>query len=184
MTIPALDPGAARLAARLIALIAIAAPAWTWAKAGDADVPKLVLRDRVLTTSSHHAITAQVGHIRVPENRGRAGSRLIEVAFIRVRFRGEHPGTPNVLLAGGPGASGIAMVERLVERGGEPALALMGGDLIGLDERGVGLSRPNLRSAVRYDLPLDRPGDPERDLALMVDAAARWPRASGRRAST
>ena len=92
MTIPALDPGAARLAARLIALIAIAVPAWTWAKAGDADVPKLVLRDRVLTTSSHHAITAQVGHIRVPENRGRAGSRLIEVAFIRVRFRGEHPG--------------------------------------------------------------------------------------------
>ena len=169
MRLFAANPTAARLPARLIALALVAGQAGTWASAGDADPPRPILRDRILTTPSNRAISAQVGHIRVPENRRKPGSRTIEVAFIRVKFPGEHPGTPSVLLAGGPGASGVDLVERLVEKGGEATLSLMGGDLIGIDERGVGLSRPNLRSAVRYDLPLDRPGDPERDLALMAD---------------
>jgi pimeloyl-ACP methyl ester carboxylesterase len=159
---------AAKSAARIIALAGLAAVTGSPATAGEADHPEVELRERMLTMASGSTVSAQSGRIRVPENRSKPGSRLIEVAFIRVKYRGERPGTPNVLLAGGPGASGVEMVERLVKAGGESALELMGGDLIGLDERGVGLSRPNLRSGVRYDLPLDRPADPGRDLALMA----------------
>lgn len=169
MPISSSRPGVAKFAARMTVLVGLAAVAYTPATAGDADIPKVDLQERMLPMASGRTVPAQVGRIRVPENRGKPGSRLIEVAFIRVRYRGEHPGTPNVLLAGGPGASGVELVERLVKMGGEPALELMGGDLIGIDERGVGLSRPNLRSGVRYGLPLDRPGHPERDLALMVE---------------
>jgi pimeloyl-ACP methyl ester carboxylesterase len=153
----------------MITLVGLAAIACGPATAQDADSLKVDLRERMLTMASGRSVVAQIGRIQVPENRSKSGSRLIEVAFLRVKYAGEHPGTPNVLLAGGPGASGIELVERLVKAGGESALELMGGDLIGIDERGVGLSRPNLRSAVRYDLPLDRPADPALDLALMAE---------------
>lgn len=163
MPIVGLWTGCAHRAAVIITL------AWLAATGGAvADGPPIEWQGRALTAPSGKSISAEVGRIRVPENRARPGVHTIEVAFVRVKARPGLDGPPSFLLAGGPGASGIALVEQLVKAGGESALELLGGDLIGIDERGVGLSRPNLESKVRYGLPLDRPGDPDRDLALIA----------------
>jgi len=63
-------------------------------------------------------------------------------------------GSPIIYLAGGPGGSGIASA-----RGSRfPLFMAMRefGDVIALDQRGVGQSKPNLVCRESYDLPLDK----------------------------
>jgi pimeloyl-ACP methyl ester carboxylesterase len=89
------------------------------------------------------AIEAELGRLVVRENRSNPKSNLIELAFVRLRSTTNRPGYPVVYLEGGPGASAI---------GGARFTAYMRafmklrevGDVILLDQRGVGLSRPNL----------------------------------------
>jgi hypothetical protein len=78
-----------------------------------------------------------------------------------------------MLLAGGPGDSSVDEVLSLARQGGAAWLALMGGDVVGIDQRGTGASRPSLASNVRYNLPLDRPGSPEAWLPLIREASSR-----------
>jgi len=103
------------------------------------------------------------GFVRVPEIRTTDGaSRMIELAVVRVRRRGTPANRPaHVVLAGGPGDSGINLAMGLVRVGGPAVWELFDGDVIGIDQRGTGRSRPNLDTAVRYDLPLDKPGSVE-----------------------
>jgi pimeloyl-ACP methyl ester carboxylesterase len=78
----------------------------------------------------------------VPENRQKANSRLIKIAFVRFKSTSQKPAAPIVYLAGGPGSSGIAAA-----RGTRfPLFMAMRevADVIALDQRGVGLSKPNL----------------------------------------
>jgi len=102
-------------------------------------------------------VPAELGRLTVPENRTKPDSRLIEIAFLRLKSTAAQPGPPLFFLAGGPGASGIDAARR-------PALLtffrqLTGiGDVIFLDQRSTGLSTPRLDCAGEWDLPLDRPG--------------------------
>ncbi|HYI08571.1 MAG TPA: alpha/beta fold hydrolase [Thermoanaerobaculia bacterium] len=103
-------------------------------------------------------VNAELGELRVPENRTKAGSRSITLRFIRFRSTSDKPGHPIVYLAGGPGGSGtdaargtrFALVSSLREHG----------DVIAFDQRGTGLSEPSLACAgeymTRFDAPLDR----------------------------
>jgi pimeloyl-ACP methyl ester carboxylesterase len=66
-----------------------------------------------------------------------------------------------VILAGGPGDSGVNQVLGLTRQGGAILADLMHGDIVGIDQRGTGKSMPNLSSAALYRLPLDQPGSLE-----------------------
>lgn len=106
------------------------------------------------TDDSRQRVPAELGRLLVPENRGNAASRRIELRFVRLRGR-VSPGTPLIVLAGGPGGSGITMGRRpSLLAFAEAAREL--GDVIFLDQRGTGMSL-TLECPGRWELPLDRP---------------------------
>jgi len=123
-------------------------------------------------------VEAQLGTIEVPERRAAKDSRKITLTFLRVTSEAEQPGSPVFLLAGGPGGSAIELLRRHVTGGGAAYRAMLGGDIVALDQRGVGLSKPNLDSETPFPLPLDVPGDPAVMLKAMQAVckaeAARW----------
>jgi pimeloyl-ACP methyl ester carboxylesterase len=103
------------------------------------------------------------GFVRVPELRGsHTPSGAIELAVVRVRRAGAAAGTTaHVVLAGGPGDSGVTAVLGLARQGGLALSELFTADVVGIDQRGTGRSLPNLASPAPYDLPFDRPGSPQ-----------------------
>jgi pimeloyl-ACP methyl ester carboxylesterase len=101
-------------------------------------------------------VDAELGRLIVPENRRSPRSNLIEIAFVRFKSTAKDPGPPLVYLEGGPGGSGIEAA-----RGAAfPSLMALReiGDVIALDQRGTGMSKPSLVCSRTWDLPLDRPG--------------------------
>jgi len=107
---------------------------------------------------------AEVGHVRVPENRKNPGGRSIDLAYVRLRATGSGHGAPLVFLSGGPGASGIE-----ASRGpGAPLFQALRetGDVIAFDQRGTGISQADTGCARTWDFPLDSPGDPARLLPI------------------
>lgn len=110
------------------------------------------------TADDGQRVAAEFGRLQVPENRHDPGSALIELAFVRLAGTGGQPGPPLVFLAGGPGGSGIESA-RLPHRFPWFMALRQAGDVILLDQRGVGLSNPRLDTPVRWEWPLDRPID-------------------------
>ena len=123
-------------------------------------------------------IEVEYGFVDVPENRSDPDTRTISLAYMRVRSPLDEPGTPVFPLAGGPGGSSIDMVKQHLVGGGEFYLALLGGDVVAIDQRGVGRSRPNLTTDTSFDLSLEDPGDEQEMLRVMRDVcreeASRW----------
>lgn len=110
--------------------------------------------------------------VTVPVRHAAADGATIELATLRIRHPDADPDVPaHVLLAGGPGASGVELVRELARQGGRPLFDLLGGDLVGIDQRGTGDSLPNLDDTSRYALPLDQPGDPARWQPAMQEVA-------------
>jgi pimeloyl-ACP methyl ester carboxylesterase len=128
--------------------------------------------DQTLTAGDGTAFVVTSGTVRVPELRNATGdpSRTIDLAFVRVRRAGPVNKSAHIMLAGGPGDSGVNLALGMARQGGAMIAELIDGDIIGIDQRGTGKSSPNLASRVRYDLPLDRPGSPELWLPLMEEA--------------
>ncbi|MEM7307492.1 MAG: alpha/beta hydrolase [Planctomycetota bacterium] len=147
---------------------------------GAADEPEL--RVERIQARDKTEVLAEYGTLEVPENRSDPESRRITLAYLRVRSKLEQPGPPVFVLAGGPGGSSIRKVKYCLENGGTWYVDLLGGDVVAIDQRGVGLSEPNLETDARYELPLDVPGDPEEHLKRIREVcreeAARW-RAKG-----
>jgi pimeloyl-ACP methyl ester carboxylesterase len=99
-------------------------------------------------------LDAELGRISVPENRRKPGSRSIEIAFARLGSTAARPGPPTIYLEGGPGIPAIMMLSH-VESWQRFLLALRAaGDVIVIDQRGIGHSRPDLVCP-----PSERPGD-------------------------
>jgi len=97
---------------------------------------------------------AQLGKLWVTENRGEKNGRLIQLAFVRLKTTAANPQPPIVFLAGGPGVPGTGMGRvpvyfHLFARLQEIA------DVILLDQRGTGLSTPNLQCPPRKGLAAD-----------------------------
>lgn len=103
------------------------------------------------------------GHLIVRENRQKPESNLIELVFIRLKSTTDEPGYPTVYLDGGPGSSatGIANIPDYM-RAFQKLREV--GDVILLDQRGVGRSKPNLTHRANESLPLDVFAD--REVAL------------------
>ena len=99
-------------------------------------------------------VVGQLGRLVVRENRSNPKSNLIELAFVRLKSTAARPGYPVVYLDGGPGSSAIN-----IARVPDYMRAFMKlretGDVILLDQRGVGRSKPNLTRLSTEALPLD-----------------------------
>jgi pimeloyl-ACP methyl ester carboxylesterase len=108
------------------------------------------------TVDDGQRVPAEFGRLQVPENRHDPNSALIELAFVRLPGTARQPGPPLVFLAGGPGGSGIESA-RLPQRFSWFMALRQAGDLILLDQRGVGLSNPRLDTPIRWEWPIDRP---------------------------
>lgn len=122
-------------------------------------------------TADGETVPAELGKLRVPENRAKPDGRQIELSFVRFASTAEQPGPPIVYLAGGPGGSGISAA-----RGGRFGLFMAlreVGDVIAFDQRGTGMSTPRLLCLEPYLLPLDQPGDRTAMAEIVVGAASR-----------
>jgi|GEM_PF-3459182 len=112
------------------------------------------------------AIPAESGRLKVPVNRLNPDGPTIEIAFIRVRSVAKEPGLPTFILAGGPGDSGVQVVRGMF-MGGDQIRSVLTGDIIGVDQRGAGASKPDLAVTDRYGFSLEEPGDPVKYRSLM-----------------
>ena len=109
------------------------------------------------------AYEGERGHLMVRENRQNSKSNLIELAFVRLKSTTDKPGYPTVYLDGGPGSSAISLANAPDYMRAFQKLREVG-DVILLDQRGVGRSRPNLTYLTSESLPLDVFAD--REVAL------------------
>lgn len=131
---------------------------------GQQKMGDLKIEPYLFENSRKEQIDAELGRILVPENRRNPKSRLIELAFVRFKSTSKNPGAPIIYLAGGPGGSGISAA-----RGTRFGLFMAMrefGDVIALDQRGVGMSKPNLNCPQALDAPLDKPTSRAELLAL------------------
>ena len=118
-------------------------------------------------------LVGELGRIRVPERHGVPGGATIELAFVRYRTTNPNPGAPIFFLAGGPGGSGVELCGSYATH---PQVRLLEQrDVIGLDQRGTGASRPNICDAplFRHELPPDRAIDRADVVAALGEATRR-----------
>ena len=144
-------PSVAALCA-LLAMVPIAASAKPASalNAGDG----LSLKRHFFVLDGLRRIQGQWGELVVAENRNDPRSRRIKVIFGRVAGTGRTDGVPTFFLAGGPGASGIGSFAGNAEW----LLPLRRfGDLVLVDQRGTGFSRPRLDCAERWDFSITAP---------------------------
>ena len=108
----------------------------------------------IKTQVGGQTVEGELGRLIVRENRRNPKSNLIEIAFVRLKSTAEKPGYPVVYLDGGPGSSaiGIARVPEYMQAFQKLREV---GDVILLDQRGVGLSKPNLTRISTESLPAD-----------------------------
>lgn len=119
-------------------------------KSGD-----VTLEPYIFEAQNGQKVEAELGHLFVPENRTNPQSKLIELAFVRFKSTGKNPGTPILYLVGGPGGSAISQGRGV---GFQLYMALReAGDFILLDQRGTGMSKPNLTCREKLNYPLDKP---------------------------
>jgi pimeloyl-ACP methyl ester carboxylesterase len=100
------------------------------------------------------SVDAELGRLVVKENRKSPASNLIELAFVRLKSTSPAPGPPVVYLDGGPGSSAINLARAPAYFAAFMKLREVG-DVILLDQRGIGLSRPNLTRISTESLPPD-----------------------------
>lgn len=99
---------------------------------------------------------------------------------MRFKSTGKNPGTPILYLVGGPGGSAISQARGV----GFPLYMALreAGDFILLDQRGTGMSKPNLTCREKLNYPLDKPLEPKELLRLYLEqsrACAEYWRSQG-----
>lgn len=122
-------------------------------------------------------ITLESGVLEVPESRVAPGSRRIAIPWYRLRSTAARPATPVFMLAGGPGASGLAALSR--PEGYREIVFLQSiADVVLFDQRGAGRSTPQLSCPQTAVYPADQPLDATRlrDMRrrLLIECRDRW----------
>ena len=111
-------------------------------------------------------VAADWGRVFVPENRTSPNGNTIEVPFVRFKSKAKHPSAPLFFLNGGPGdvPTTLDSLEQLVPLVVEPFTDTS--DVVLVEQRGIGHSRPRLDCPGAYRLPLDKPLDRETAVAI------------------
>jgi pimeloyl-ACP methyl ester carboxylesterase len=116
-------------------------------------------------------VDAEMGELRVPQNRTQPDSRTITIRFVRFKSTSPNPGPPIVYLAGGPGGAGTGAAT------GTRFPMFMAlrefGDVIAYDARGVHKSEPDAQCTEEAHIALDQPYDRAKAGAVLADAARR-----------
>lgn len=112
--------------------------------AQDASAGQISIEPYKFRTYDGQEHAAELGRLWVNENRNSKSSRLIQLAIVRLKSTAAKPNAPIVFLAGGPGIPGIGLGQvpvyyNLFEKLREVS------DVILLDQRGTGMSSPNLQ---------------------------------------
>jgi pimeloyl-ACP methyl ester carboxylesterase len=107
------------------------------------------------------AFTARIGRFEVPEDHARPDGPKFTLAFAHYPSTAAEPGPPIYFLVGGPGASATEFALEFTTQAIFDLRAF--GDVIALDQRGTGLSEPNIADepAFPFALPLDAPSTRE-----------------------
>jgi pimeloyl-ACP methyl ester carboxylesterase len=101
-------------------------------------------------------IPAERGQLFVPENRKKGGQHIM-IPFVRFCSSSKKPGTPIIFLQGGPGEEVLEDLQKIWARPmWRPLLKVA--DFIFIEQRGSGLSRPNLDCSGLIHVPLGEPG--------------------------
>jgi pimeloyl-ACP methyl ester carboxylesterase len=106
----------------------------------------------VVRTFDGREYDAELGHLTVAETRRGGSANTVDLAFLRLPTRAAKPGPPTVFLMGGPGIPGSVMARvppyaTLFDRLRES------GDVVILDQRGIGMSSPALSCPSVASLP-------------------------------
>lgn len=128
---------------------------------------ELTLAPYAYKIESGQTIQAELGRLSVPQSRSAPDGPAISLAFVRFRATGANPGAPIIYLVGGPGASGIDDGRGSLFKTIDALRAV--GDVLLVDQRGTGLSSPDL--AVHRGLGVS-PGESlgtEHALSALVD---------------
>jgi len=116
-------------------------------------------------------VDAEMGEMRVPENRSKADSRMLALRFVRFKSTSANPGPPIVYLAGGPGGAGTgaAMGSRF------PLFMALRefGDVIAYDARGVNKSEPDSGCTEEFLVNPGEPLDRAKSGAVFAEATRR-----------
>ncbi len=107
------------------------------------------------TRAGMKELPGRLGRITVPERRDQETDGTVEIAFVVYKTENKNPLPPMVYLVGGPGGSGTEYGAFFAKH---PLLSVLDYcDVIALDQRGTGLSVPNLSEGpdLSYELPLD-----------------------------
>lgn len=98
-------------------------------------------------------VQAHYGHITVPEHREQPNAAEITLPYVRLLAEGDRTGPPVIFMRGGPGRSGIDLLESRAF--GTLVHGLFAGrDVILFDQRGTGEAKPALKCEPFVDLPL------------------------------
>lgn len=111
-----------------------------------------------ITANDGNSYSGEIGSIQVLENRDNPKSKGIEIPFFRIKTKSTNPLPPIFVLEGGPGDNPSVMqkLEDII-----PPLSLFASrsDVVLLDQRGNGNSKPSLSCENSFTLPLDLPLD-------------------------
>ena len=100
-------------------------------------------------------LVGELGRLSVPSRSSEPSSTPIVLSFVRYRTTHPDPGPPVFFLAGGPGGAAVELSAVVATH---PQMRFLEQtDVIGIDQRGVGLSEPNLEETpgARISLPYD-----------------------------
>ena len=149
----------------------------TATNAQEAQAGKVVIEPYSLKTFDGKEHPSELGRLWVREDREGSSTRLIQLAFVRLKSAAAKPDSPIVFLMGGPGIPGTVMGQvppyfTLFDKLRENA------DVILLDQRGTGMSSPNLQCEEKALIPPDMWESRENALRefrrRLVACAAHW----------
>jgi pimeloyl-ACP methyl ester carboxylesterase len=129
---------------------------------GRYDDDELSMKRHFFVLNGLRRVPGQWGELLVPENRSNTRSRQIRVIFGLLPATTGVAGVPIFFIAGGPGASGIGSFAGNAEW----LLPLRRyGDVVLVEQRGTGYSRPRLDCAERWDFSITAPLERDQRIA-------------------
>lgn len=114
------------------------------------DVAEFFVTPHYLVDARMRRYRGEWGQMQLPAAEGRRPYRGV---YLRLHATTDAPATPLFFVAGGPGISGI---ESILDTVPDLGTLLAQGDVVVVDQRGAGLSRPQLDCRQTWDLPVTR----------------------------